>query len=478
MSTNLQFFKGPAKDARAWTIKKLTEPGHCHSENITSNLDNAIHPIFGFERFKNVDQTLYRKMEPALRLATIFLTEDALVDWFYHNTVGVFKVGKKDGEEETDTRASTSEEGLPEDGLPEEGLPEEGLPEEYKRPYSSKVNTFSGKKGLKPYLAPNPDLDYKDPTGRRAVRELWLKKLTDLSQLLKIYMLESGKEVKGLDGRAYGFVEDLEREMQDLKQLEEHVRLWRNEDGSLESAEAHWPYEGNEETQPAILIGNCFRPLFEAMPADIANASSSQQQEYINCCFHLARVVVHEVAHVVGLFPRIRFLNTRSALSCEVYSSYNEHLEGSPEFGYSWEETFLGHRAPTPMRKINQDTDAIEAVYSGLILPTIIQDLSIFGGDLDDLSSAKVLQMFSADHFSQYFRKESCALACRGQFTGNTVAVTVLTRIKDDHGNWHVTNKIGDLDAEVEPSMTDYFEDHMFTSNVTNFVCLEWLWYT
>ncbi|KAF2139696.1 uncharacterized protein K452DRAFT_360425 [Aplosporella prunicola CBS 121167] len=61
------------------------------------DLDNAIHPLFAYERFTDTTIKEYEALTLALRLASLFLTEEALLQWYAHAAYG--KTVERPGQE-------------------------------------------------------------------------------------------------------------------------------------------------------------------------------------------------------------------------------------------------------------------------------------------------------------------------------------------------------------------------------------------
>ena len=53
-----------------------------------SDLDNAIHTVFRQPSFEDLDPSTYCKLRPALRLASMFLESDAMLEWFVRPAFG------------------------------------------------------------------------------------------------------------------------------------------------------------------------------------------------------------------------------------------------------------------------------------------------------------------------------------------------------------------------------------------------------
>jgi hypothetical protein len=224
MSSQIHTFIGPASKAQSFITTTLSSSHSPHSATPSPNLTNAIHPLFSFSNFRHIPKLLYKKMKPALQLASLWLTDDRLLDWFYHNTTGALQFGTAKNE-----------------------------PESW------------------PFLAPSER--YKDMKTnlqqRAAVRKLWLAKLKDLSKVLTIYMYE-GSDKLDLFGCTYDVARDLKDDRHNAEKLESPQVYQDVETREWRSRGRGWPYTGCEKTKPAIMLGNIFRVFLARMPVDIA----------------------------------------------------------------------------------------------------------------------------------------------------------------------------------------------------------------
>lgn len=69
---------------------KLQQHGALEVDDLLPiNLQNEIHPIFARDRFVIWSDAAYDIVKPGLRLASKFLTEDAMLEWWVHTAFGV-----------------------------------------------------------------------------------------------------------------------------------------------------------------------------------------------------------------------------------------------------------------------------------------------------------------------------------------------------------------------------------------------------
>ncbi|CAI6332147.1 unnamed protein product [Periconia digitata] len=410
-------FEGRASDARCWVEKSLADLMYYRHQSVGSNLDNSIHAVFDFKRFQNADKILYQKMIPALQLATLFLTEDSVLDWFYHDTVGILKT----------------------------------------------YNSFPDDSSHYPYLAANPNFNLENPEQRKAARKLWLRKLEKLSHVLKFYFYE-GNDLLRLWGATYHFSKDMENDLHSAALLSSDD-IWRARDGSLRSRLIHWPYSAsavnNLKTQPAVLIGNAYRVFLEQkVSSDITSAPYLQQQEYMNCSLSLALTLVHEVAHAVSSFPYMRFIEPVFLYPCEVYSSFDEMCSQRPkppEAGHSWERSVFGELHPgvsAPLADGRPESDC--SFYSGsdispfstLSCNIVVKNSAIFGAELAKLNTSPAVYIFGQSDIIKFFRKQHWAQLRSKRDLNKQLAPAVLLRVymvKDSV----VTNAVGAIPPDT-----------------------------
>jgi hypothetical protein len=74
-------------------LEKLQELGRMEVDGLSPcDLTNDIHPMNRLDRFTNVIEDEYDFIRPALQLASKFLTEDAMMDFWNHICHGTYKM--------------------------------------------------------------------------------------------------------------------------------------------------------------------------------------------------------------------------------------------------------------------------------------------------------------------------------------------------------------------------------------------------
>jgi hypothetical protein len=76
--------KAPVGDARKEAIRYLREKGFFNVNTPDSTLDNEIHPIFAYEQFRDLSTNAYENMKPGLRLASLYLTDPRILQYFWY----------------------------------------------------------------------------------------------------------------------------------------------------------------------------------------------------------------------------------------------------------------------------------------------------------------------------------------------------------------------------------------------------------
>ncbi|KAI4957774.1 hypothetical protein J4E86_004913 [Alternaria arbusti] len=77
-------FKGHVDNVRKEAIQYLQEQGFFNVNSSASSLSNEIAPIFARDRFIGVSQNMYESMRPALQLASRFVGDERVLDYFWH----------------------------------------------------------------------------------------------------------------------------------------------------------------------------------------------------------------------------------------------------------------------------------------------------------------------------------------------------------------------------------------------------------
>jgi hypothetical protein len=77
--------------AKDWTHTVLDEHGfyHVKSDQLQPTLDNKIHSLFSFGHFPGLERDTYNKMMPAFRLASLFIQDERMLDWFWAQMINV-----------------------------------------------------------------------------------------------------------------------------------------------------------------------------------------------------------------------------------------------------------------------------------------------------------------------------------------------------------------------------------------------------
>ena len=150
----------PISQVSDFVQELLIKEGFHDVENLNCDLDNPIHPLFAQNKWEGVNETLYAKLKPALQLASLFITDDRVLDWFYRNTIS--------DAVEVDADQSLA------------------------------------------CLRPRPSYSLKTESGRAAARKLWLTKLDNLGRVLKLHFstaedITSTADYPKEGENAYGF---------------------------------------------------------------------------------------------------------------------------------------------------------------------------------------------------------------------------------------------------------------------------------
>ena len=86
MSFTEESFGGPVDSVRDKVMDYLRRQGFFHVElnHLEPDLNNEISALFARENFTGIDEATWKKMNPALRLATKFIEDRRVLGWFWH----------------------------------------------------------------------------------------------------------------------------------------------------------------------------------------------------------------------------------------------------------------------------------------------------------------------------------------------------------------------------------------------------------
>lgn len=361
-------FKGSLLDLPRWIHRILTETSCVNSHGLTSTLDKEVDPIFDLSRWTGLDADLHAKMRPALQLASLWLTDGRVLDWFYHDTVGNFR--------------------------------------------------WAIVKNLEwPYLAPNENLEAQ-PQHRDLLRRLWLAKLASLRSFIRFFHYAGHEKLPhDMMGCTFPFARDLER-YKDNADVLSGPRLYRDKYGKWKCIDAAWPYSGEETTRPGILISDMFQDTLER----------ADQVEYLNCCFALAVTLVHEIAHAAHSWPRFRYIEPECAFPGEAFSSRKEMMENvtagyiePPEPGYSWERSlFGGMKAPEPITILLPTDTVMKGMYT-----------SPFRA-LKGTSGPYEINICSSEDIARWFQREYWSPSKKGEEIMAPIRTCIYLRLEKD----------------------------------------------
>ena len=309
-SPSVSTFTGDLAALPTWLRHVLADIQAEDVHGMISTLDNEIDPIFDFHQWTGVDAGLYVKMRPALQLASLFLTDDRALDWFYHDSIG-----KLEWETINDDQAWS-------------------------------------------YVSQNHDLeDY--PENRHLLREVWLAKLDSLRSIMRFFFFNGQRKLSiDIMGCMVPFASDLEKNKDDGDILSGN-RLYE-ESGEWKCIDSRWPYTGDEITEPGIMISDMFKESLE----------QDDQVCYLNCCFSLGITLVHEMAHAAHSWPRFRYIDQVCKYYGEAFSSRTEMIETvawgtvePPEAGFSWERSvFGGVKGPDPTTQLVRQVRELDGI--------------------------------------------------------------------------------------------------------------------
>ena len=269
------------------------------------DLDNPIHPLFKLSNWFCLSPDIHSFLTPALQLCSLFVTDRRILDWFYHDMVGI----------ETPTRTSS-----------------------------------------RPYLAPNPEYEGGcDPQKRQKLHDLWTEKLDILSiitsfdfhnidtnaQVVSFFIFSEEKPETGItilhpraqepliagNGFTYG------RDVASTK------LRWEGQDLDLFAA------------IPKIDLNQKYLEYPRRCVAENRTfITDDQKYEYFAYQFMMALIIGHELAHVCEFLrygqnrtgTAFQSLQEAKQIWFNTKTTQGVRFNGRPEAGYSWERYMFG----------------------------------------------------------------------------------------------------------------------------------------
>jgi hypothetical protein len=284
-------------EVRELNIRVLESKGFFDVEELECDLDNPIHPLFSQDKWRGIDEGLYANMKPALQLASLWITDDRVLDWYYHNTVGIVKRSHADDK--------------------------------------------------KPYLAPNPKYEMKTDSGKAIVRRLWFEKLKKLGKVLVFHLVEKENVL----------IDDLGQETESMcfwspadamNKVEGREKpRWSLEELGLKTTSDGFTRTYQEKVEPQIVIGNMYKAFLTGIPPNADGLGRMQKFELFNFWFKLANTICHAVGH----FPRFRWYDhnygTKTVEPAHDVAEleFLRNTKSNPESGRSWERYLFGNHA-------------------------------------------------------------------------------------------------------------------------------------
>lgn len=275
------------------------------SKPLECELDNPIHSVFDECQWRDIDPLYYEKIKPALRLATLWITDDRMLEWVYHETAGTVMAEMRNGEEIR-------------------------------------------------YMALPPDMSLQDPAFRAHARALWMQKLQAIANRRTLFFHHSAyaREVGGAWGVT--FYHPLQMNQYMAHPWDSDTRKYAHMFAKF--ANGNWVPTNHPE--PQIMLSHLF-PIFAAsVPLDTSGIHKELKLELLYFYFFFATTICHELMHAVGYMPHFRDWNGDWGTPREVFHSPEEmdahwvHRMNDcrPETGASWQNHTFG--API-MAKVN-----------------------------------------------------------------------------------------------------------------------------
>ncbi|KAI4640991.1 uncharacterized protein J4E78_010467 [Alternaria triticimaculans] len=317
ISSPMHEFKGHVDNVRKETIQYLQEQGFFNVTSSTSSLSNEIAPIFARDRFIGVSQNMYDNMKPALQLASRFVSDERVLQYFWHQM----------------------------------------------RSTTSPSKTFAA--DFPPPLIYTSTSQNEHPSVLMAD---WREKLSNLADVLTWKVQASDRTPKDMDmGLTFAF-KDLrtaytayatkDRSHNDILELSNWPKIdletkirscmvaWCDDQMGSD-----WRYRpgGLKQTSPCVLLHSFFRNLLDPSPKAATPITSEPAAppivQNLGPQFLLAVVLVHELAHCLDKFPDFKCADLRGQTREAFASEEEAKVLPSPECGLSWERSVFRERS-------------------------------------------------------------------------------------------------------------------------------------
>ncbi|KAI4926133.1 uncharacterized protein J4E92_006871 [Alternaria infectoria] len=316
ISSIMHEFKGHVDNVRKEAIQYLQEQGFFNVTSSTSSLSNEIAPIFARDRFIGVSQNMYDNMKPGLQLASRFVGDERVLDYFWHQM-----------------RSRT--------------LPSQTFVRDEPPPL---IYTSTSQNE-------HPSVLMAD----------WREKLSNLASVLTWKVQASDRTPTDMDLALTFAFDELRTTFSDRatndKTYNEVLRLcnWREADRSAKVRNGMLAYcadmmgeglrfrpERGAPTSPCVLLHSFFRkvldPDSETTVTDSSGPPPPSSVQNLGPQFLLAHVLLHELAHCLDKFPTFK-CNDPQGLSMEAFANEEEAgIFAFPECGLSWERAIFQGR--------------------------------------------------------------------------------------------------------------------------------------
>jgi len=356
------------EEAATKTEQILKQHGFYNAQYIC-NLDNPVHQILDKSNWMGVSDVVYKFIKPALRLVSLFLTDDRVIDWFIHSMIGIEKW------------------------------------------------TADGKK----YLVRNQIQD--DPTERCLLRDQWLAKLKQLQD----YTIFRFSTLQGCVGAMEtvqippSILTDKHSKAKDktLKSFERRVlggrvakrhanQPMKKRKIQLDLLKRRWEHPTFLRRSPHIIPLVRLSDEYMTYITKMSDLNERHKQrsdkeflEFFNFQLMLAITIAHEIAHVAHK-TRLKSKAINGTHSQESFLSLYEAStpclqdQGRPEAGWSWERSIFGE-VPNSVGMRSCHSSSREAFDDGLF------------GWIQFRRKGHIGILFPADFVVQWFTKEHWA---------------------------------------------------------------------
>jgi hypothetical protein len=312
-SENMHEITGTVHDVREQAIEYLRKNGFFGIKSPDITLDNSIHPIFAYERFRDLSRRGYENMKPGLRLASHFVSDDRVLQYFWYQMRSVVQ-----------PKRTTSNDRIP----PVFYEPPHGCDDHPPGTAAQWDNRLARLCGV---------MSWKLQAPSRTPRDMPMAYSFPFEQNRTAYAVFATQHRSDYEvfktSNAVRIAEEA--------RISAGIVSWCNDQMGT-----GWRFRPGfqQQTRPCVLLHGFFGTHFESAPRQAGSNTATHRAQHIGAQFLLAMVLVHELAHCLNVYPVLKYVDPDGSFY-EAYANKAEaeefHGIRAPECGVSWERSIF-----------------------------------------------------------------------------------------------------------------------------------------